>query len=79
MTVVGRVMDQHRLGIEPVLARLYVRGWGMSGEHDELWEQVDPNYIPSFKKSGCPVAAADSLLSAAAFQRRFGCRFPCEH
>jgi len=47
MTVVGRVLDQYRLGTEPVLALLYVRGWGMSGEHDGIWQHVDPNYIPS--------------------------------
>jgi starvation-inducible outer membrane lipoprotein len=47
MTVVGRVLDQYRLGTEPVLALLYVRGWGMSGEHDGIWEHVNPNYIPS--------------------------------
>lgn len=47
MTVVGRVLDQRRLGTEPVLALLYVRGWGMSGAKDGIWEHVNPNYIPS--------------------------------
>jgi len=47
MTVVGRVMDQYRLGTEPVLALLYVRGWGISGQDDGIWQHVNPNYIPS--------------------------------
>ena len=47
MTVVGRVLDQYRLGTEPVLALLYVRGWGMSGAQDGIWEHVNPNYILS--------------------------------
>ena len=47
MTVVGRVTGRHRLGTEPVLALLYVRGWGMSGAHDGIWQHVDPNYLPS--------------------------------
>ena len=48
MTVVGRVTDIQRLATEPVLSLLYVRGWGMSPDHDAVWEDsTDPNYIPS--------------------------------
>ena len=47
MTVVGRVTDRQWLGTEPVLSLLYVRGWGISGDHDGIWEYMDPNYMPS--------------------------------
>jgi starvation-inducible outer membrane lipoprotein len=48
MTVVGRVTGTQRLATEPVLSLLYVRGWGMSPEHDAVWEDsTDPNYIPT--------------------------------
>lgn len=46
MTVVGRVMGAQRQ-TEPVLSLLYVRGWGISGEYDGIWEHLDPNYIPT--------------------------------
>ena len=46
VTVVGRVTGQQRHGNEPVLALLYVRGWGMGGAHDGVWEYfIDPNYV----------------------------------
>ena len=51
MTVVGRVTDAQRFGTEPVLAIVYVRGWGMSGEHDGIWKHVDPNYMPTVPRS----------------------------
>lgn len=47
MTVVGRVMEGVRSDAEPVLALLYVRGWGISEAQDGIWEHVNPNYIPS--------------------------------
>jgi starvation-inducible outer membrane lipoprotein len=48
ITVVGRATGQQRLPTEPVLWLLYVRGWGMSPEHDAVWQDtIDPNYIPS--------------------------------
>ncbi len=48
MTVVGRVTGTHRLGSEPVLALLYVRGWGVSSDHDGVWDSLaDRNYAPS--------------------------------
>lgn len=48
MTVVGRVTGTQRLGTEPVLSLLYVRGWGTSRVHDAVWEDSsDPNYVPS--------------------------------
>jgi starvation-inducible outer membrane lipoprotein len=47
MTVAGRVTGSQRLGTEPVLALMYVRGWGMSGKHDGIWKSLDPNYMPS--------------------------------
>ena len=51
MTVVGRVTDGQRFGTEPVLALVYVRGWGMSAEHDGVWKHVDPNYMPTVPRS----------------------------
>lgn len=48
MTVVGRVTGTQRLGNEPVVALIYVRGWGASGTHDESWEYAsDSNYEPT--------------------------------
>lgn len=46
-TVVGRVTGQQRSKTEPVLMLLYMRGWGASGDHAGLWENIDPNYVPS--------------------------------
>jgi starvation-inducible outer membrane lipoprotein len=46
-TVVGRVTGEQRLQREPVLMLLYMRGWGASGGHAGLWENVNPNYVPS--------------------------------
>jgi len=44
MTVVGRVVGATRG--EPVLALMYVRGWGYSGDHDDSWESfLDPAYM----------------------------------
>jgi starvation-inducible outer membrane lipoprotein len=40
MTVVGRVTGAQRLETEPVLTLLYVRGWGMSGAHDGIWNSL---------------------------------------
>lgn len=45
-TVVGRVTGEHRLRSEPVLMLLYMRGWGASGNHAGVWENIDPNYVP---------------------------------
>jgi starvation-inducible outer membrane lipoprotein len=50
MTVVGRVigwMNESTGGIrEPVLGLMYVRGWGLSSDHDGAWEsRIDPNYL----------------------------------
>ena len=47
MTVVGRVTGTQRFETEPVLSLLYVRGWGLSSAHHGVWENVNPNYIPS--------------------------------
>lgn len=48
MTVVGRITGTQRLGNEPVLALVYVRGWGTSPTHDAVWEDSsDPSYVPS--------------------------------
>jgi len=46
MTMVGRVTGMQRYE-EPVLSLLYVRGWGVSSAHHGVWENFDPNYIPS--------------------------------
>ena len=46
-TVVGRVTGQPRYQTEPVLMLLYMRGWGASGNSAGLWENIDPNYVPS--------------------------------
>lgn len=46
-TVVGRVTGEQRLDTEPVLLLLYMRGWGASGGHAGLWENINPNYVPS--------------------------------
>ena len=46
-TVVGRVTGEQRSQTEPVLMLLYMRGWGASGDHAGLWENIDPNYVPS--------------------------------
>ena len=47
MTVVGRVIGvtpDH----QPILAMVYVRGWGMPSTDEGVWEHViDMNYIPS--------------------------------
>jgi hypothetical protein len=50
MTVVGRVIgwtNEPASGIrEPVLGLMYVRGWGLSTDHDGAWEnRIDPNYL----------------------------------
>ena len=45
-TVVGRVTGESRLRSEPVLMLLYMRGWGASGNHAGVWENIDPNYVP---------------------------------
>ena len=47
MTVVGRVTGTQRFETEPVLSLLYVRGWGLSSAHHGVWENFNPNYIPS--------------------------------
>ena len=47
MTVVGRVTGTQLYETEPVLSLLYVRGWGLSSAHHGVWENVNPNYIPS--------------------------------
>ena len=46
-TVVGRVTGEQRYQTEPVLMLLYMRGWGASGDSAGLWENIDPNYVPS--------------------------------
>lgn len=44
ITMAGRVTGTQRLGNEPVLSLLYVRGWGMTSTHDGEWEHSsDPN------------------------------------
>jgi starvation-inducible outer membrane lipoprotein len=45
-TLVARVTGE-RLQAEPVLMLLYMRGWGAGGGHGGLWENVNPNYVPS--------------------------------
>jgi len=50
MTVVGRVMGTTSYAVhnihEPVLALLYVRGWGINPSHDGAWEDTtDGNYM----------------------------------
>jgi starvation-inducible outer membrane lipoprotein len=46
MTVVGRVVGMTRS--EPVLMLMYVRGWGLSSAHDDVWEEsLDPSYLPT--------------------------------
>jgi starvation-inducible outer membrane lipoprotein len=48
MTVVGQVTGSQRSATEPVLALLYVRGWGTNQAHNSVWEKSsDPNYVPS--------------------------------
>lgn len=46
-TVVARVTGEQRLQTEPVLMLLYMRGWGATGNHAGLWENINPNYVPS--------------------------------
>jgi starvation-inducible outer membrane lipoprotein len=46
-TVVGRVTGEQRPQSEPVLMLLYMRGWGASGNNAGLWENINPNYVPS--------------------------------
>ena len=46
-TVVGRVTGEQRSGTEPVLTLLYMRGWSASGNNAGLWENINPNYVPS--------------------------------
>ncbi|HKT35440.1 MAG TPA: hypothetical protein VJR03_11460, partial [Nitrospira sp.] len=46
-TVVGRVTGEQRLQTEPVLMLLYMRGWAASGDGAGLWENINPNYVPS--------------------------------
>ena len=46
MTVAGRVTGATRFETEPVLALVYVRGWGIDGKHHGVWEHVNPNYVP---------------------------------
>ena len=46
-TVVGRVTGEQRPGAEPVLMLLYMRGWSATGNNAGLWENIDPNYVPS--------------------------------
>jgi len=44
MTIVGRVIGVGPEG-QPLLKLLYARGWGMTPEHDGVWEHlVDQNY-----------------------------------
>lgn len=47
MTVAGRVTGTTRFHTEPVLALLYMRGWGVDGKDAGVWEHVDPNYRPT--------------------------------
>ena len=46
-TVVGRVTGEQRSGAEPVLMLLYMRGWRASCNNAGLWENINPNYVPS--------------------------------
>lgn len=46
-TVVARVTGEQRFQTEPILMLLYMRGWGASGNDAGIWENVDPNYVPS--------------------------------
>lgn len=46
-TVVGRVTGERWSGTEPVLTLLYMRGWSASGSNAGLWENINPNYVPS--------------------------------
>lgn len=47
MTIVGRVVGVGPEG-QPLLKLVYARGWGMSAEHDGVWEHsVDENYGPT--------------------------------
>jgi starvation-inducible outer membrane lipoprotein len=50
-TIVGRVTGERRYQTEPVLTLLYMRGWGASGDHAGLWENIDPSYVPSIPGS----------------------------
>lgn len=44
MTIVGRVAGADPEG-QPLLQLVYARGWGMTSEHDGVWEHtVDANY-----------------------------------
>lgn len=58
LTVVGRVSDErplpheHGTGKEPVIAAMYLRGWGSGlggyGLHEETWEETeDASYVVS--------------------------------
>jgi starvation-inducible outer membrane lipoprotein len=50
-TVVGRVTGEQRLRSEPVLMLLYMRGWGATGKHVGVWENIDPSYVPAIPAS----------------------------
>lgn len=39
MTIVGRVLGIGPEG-QPVLKLIYARGWGMTSEHDGMWEHI---------------------------------------
>lgn len=46
MTVVGRMAGT--TNNEPVIVLMYVRGWGYSGNNDDVWEEsLDPAYVPT--------------------------------
>lgn len=45
MTVAVRVTGTTRFKTEPVLALVYLRGWGSDGKHHGVWEHIDPNYV----------------------------------
>lgn len=47
VTVAARVTETTKFKTEPVLALLYVRGWGISGKSAGVWEHIDPNYVPT--------------------------------
>jgi starvation-inducible outer membrane lipoprotein len=49
ITVAGRVTDMQRYR-EPVLALLYVRGWGVSSAQHGIWENFNPKYFPAIPR-----------------------------
>ena len=62
MTVVGRFTGMAP-DLQPILAMVYVRGWGMPSHDEGVWEHVvDMNYIPSRPPSTLGEVGLDPMI-----------------